>query len=141
LYPTGGGQPHDNGTIAWDGNRRDVDDVRKEGSLVWLSLAGDGPVPDKGATVDVAVDWGRRHALMRTHTALHVLCGVIWNEWRTAVTRGNMEPRRDRHGREHGPGVRPQGFRVRSTARGFRRTGRGTGQWRVTGRPPDRSDV
>jgi misacylated tRNA(Ala) deacylase len=90
FYPTGGGQPHDTGTLAG----RDVVDVRKEGQQVWHTLAApvDGALPAVGDTVSGEVDWSRRHQLMRTHTALHVLCGVIWNEWRVPVTGGNMEP-------------------------------------------------
>jgi misacylated tRNA(Ala) deacylase len=88
FYPTGGGQPHDTGTLAG----RPVVDVRKEGQRVWHTLAGEGLVPTVGDTVSGEVDWSRRHRLMRTHTALHVLCGVIWNEWRVPVTGGNMEP-------------------------------------------------
>src|SRR2546421_7691076 len=72
FYPTGGGQPHDTGRLAGS----PVVDVRKEGDDVWHTLADDGPVPDVGEEVDGEVDWARRHALMRTHTALHVLCGV-----------------------------------------------------------------
>jgi misacylated tRNA(Ala) deacylase len=49
-------------------------------------------VPAVGSTVQCHVDWERRHKLMRTHTAMHVLCGVIWNEWHVPVTGGNMEP-------------------------------------------------
>ncbi len=86
FYPTGGGQPHDTGTL---GDAR-VLDVRKEGGTVWHTI--EGAAPAVGDAVLLAVDWDRRHALMRTHTALHVLCGVIWNEWGTAVTGGNMEP-------------------------------------------------
>jgi len=86
FYPTGGGQPHDTGTLG--GGR--VVDVRKEGAIVWHSI--EGSVPTLGAEVAGEVDWDRRHALMRTHTALHVLCGVIWNEWSCPVTGGNMEP-------------------------------------------------
>ena len=86
FYPTGGGQPHDTGSLAGLA----VTDVRKEGDLVWHTL--DGDAPDVGAEVAGEVDWHRRHALMRTHSALHVLCGVIWNEWRVPVTGGNMEP-------------------------------------------------
>jgi misacylated tRNA(Ala) deacylase len=56
-----------------------------------------------GATVAGEVDWERRHALMRTHTALHVLCGVIWNRWGKAVTGGNMEPLRARMDFEFDP--------------------------------------
>ncbi len=86
FYPTGGGQPHDTGVLA--GSR--VIEVRKEGDDVWHTLAGD--LPGVGAEVTGEIEWPRRHALMRTHTALHVLCGVIWQEWRTPVTGGNMEP-------------------------------------------------
>jgi misacylated tRNA(Ala) deacylase len=87
FYATGGGQPHDTGTLAGVA----VIDVRKDGDEVWHSL-GDGPLPEIGETVEGELDWQRRHALMRTHTALHVLCGVIWNEWGVPVTGGNMEP-------------------------------------------------
>jgi misacylated tRNA(Ala) deacylase len=88
FYATGGGQPHDTGTLAgWP-----VTDVRKDGDAVWHTLGGDGALPESGTTVDGEVDWNRRHALMRTHTALHVLCGVIWNAYGKAVTGGNMEP-------------------------------------------------
>jgi misacylated tRNA(Ala) deacylase len=87
FYPTGGGQPHDTGLLAG----LTVVDVRKEGDLVWHSLDG-GPLPSVGDVVEGTIDWDRRHRLMRTHTALHVLCGVIWNEWRVPVTGGNMEP-------------------------------------------------
>jgi misacylated tRNA(Ala) deacylase len=111
LYPTGGGQPHDNGTLTWNGSSADVVDVRKDGALVWFTLADGSPVPDDGATVDMSVDWERRHALMRTHTALHVLCGVIWNEWHTAVTGGNMEPLSARMDFEFDP--LPEGFGAR----------------------------
>jgi misacylated tRNA(Ala) deacylase len=86
FYPTGGGQPHDTGTLAG----ALVTDVRKEGELVWHTL--DGPLLEVGQTVEGEIDWDRRHQLMRTHTALHVLCGVIWNGWGTPVTGGNMEP-------------------------------------------------
>ena len=86
FYPTGGGQPHDTGRIG----EAAVLDVRKAGDEVWHVL--DGPLPPVGAEVACSVDWERRHALMRTHSALHVLCGVIWNEWRVPVTGGNMEP-------------------------------------------------
>ena len=56
----------------------DVTDVRKDGH-VWHVI--DGVPPAVGDDVEGEIDWDRRHALMRTHTALHVLCGVIWNEW------------------------------------------------------------
>jgi misacylated tRNA(Ala) deacylase len=102
FYPTGGGQPHDTGTIdgLW------VSDVRKEGDVVWHAVAGD--LPPVGSTVSGVVDWERRHQLMRTHSALHVLCGVIWNEWGKAVTGGNMEPLEARMDFEFDP--LPEGF-------------------------------
>lgn len=87
FYPTGGGQPHDTGSL---GTRR-VLDVTKESSTVWHHLE-DASSIEVGESVHGVIDWPRRHALMRTHTALHVLCGVIWNEWRVPVTGGNMEP-------------------------------------------------
>ena len=65
-------------------------------------------LPAVGAAVDGEIDWDRRHALMRTHTALHVLCGVIWNEWRVPVTGGNMEPLSARMDFEFDP--LPEGF-------------------------------
>jgi misacylated tRNA(Ala) deacylase len=103
FYPTGGGQPFDTGTLGG----RPVVEVRKEGGLVWHTLDG-APVPAVGDEVGGEVDWDRRHALMRTHTALHVLCGVIWNEWGKAVTGGNMEPLSARMDFEFDP--LPEGF-------------------------------
>jgi misacylated tRNA(Ala) deacylase len=102
FYPTGGGQPHDTGTL----EGAVVTEVRKDGDEVWHTLQGS--VPAVGDTVHGEVDWSRRHALMRTHTALHVLCGVIWNEWSTAVTGGNMEPLAARMDFEFDP--LPEGF-------------------------------
>jgi misacylated tRNA(Ala) deacylase len=103
LYPTGGGQPHDAGTLGG----LPVLDVRKEGDDVWHAV-GEGPLPAVGETVHGEVDWERRHQLMRTHTALHVLCGVIWNEWAVPVTGGNMEPLSARMDFEFDP--LPEGF-------------------------------
>jgi misacylated tRNA(Ala) deacylase len=102
FYPTGGGQPHDTGTI--DGVP--MIDVRKHGDAVAHVL--DGDPPSVGSVVVGRVDWDRRHALMRTHTALHVLCGVIWNQWGKAVTGGNMEPLEARMDFEFDP--LPPGF-------------------------------
>ena len=86
FYPTGGGQACDTGVLAGLA----VTEVRKEGADVWHTVQG-GPLPAEGDEVEGALDWTRRHQLMRTHTALHVLCGVIWNEWQVPVTGGNME--------------------------------------------------
>jgi misacylated tRNA(Ala) deacylase len=106
FYVTGGGQPHDTGTLTWDGGSAQVVDVRKADGEVIHVL--DGPVPAAGTTVHGTLDWERRHALMRTHTALHVLCGVIWNEYKVAVTGGNMEPLTARMDFEFDP--LPEGF-------------------------------
>jgi misacylated tRNA(Ala) deacylase len=102
FYPTGGGQPHDTGRL---GDARVVE-VRKEGDEVWHTL--EGAVSAVGDEVEGEIDWDRRHQLMRTHTALHVLCGVIWNEWGKAVTGGNMEPLSARMDFEFDP--LPEGF-------------------------------
>ena len=116
FYPTGGGQPHDTGTLEWGDDALPVVEVRKVGDDIWHRLGeADGPGPAVAPAVGVGVhgelDWERRHALMRTHTALHVLCGVIWNEWGTAVTGGNMEPLAARMDFEFDP--LPEGFGAR----------------------------
>ena len=107
FYATGGGQPHDTGSLGG----QVVVDVRKEGGAVLHVLAEGAVLPVIGAQVDLAVDWQRRHNLMRTHTAMHVLCGVICNEWRVPVTGGNMEPLSGRMDFEFDP--LPEGFAVR----------------------------
>jgi misacylated tRNA(Ala) deacylase len=109
FYPTGGGQPHDIGVLRHAGGEARVVAVRKEGPEVWHTL--DGPVPAVGTEVSGEIDWDRRHALMRTHSALHVLCGVIWHEWGVPVTGGNMEPLAARMDFELDP--TPEGFGAR----------------------------
>jgi misacylated tRNA(Ala) deacylase len=109
FYPTGGGQPHDTGILTWPGGSARVTEVRKQGHDVWHTLDGDVPAP--GTEVDGEIDWDRRHRLMRTHTALHVLCGVIWQEWGVPVTGGNMEPLTARMDFELDP--TPEGFGAR----------------------------
>ena len=111
FYPTGGGQPHDIGSLIIGGTEVSVTSVKKEGSLVWHAI--DGGSRAAGTAVSGRIDWDRRHRLMRTHTALHVLCGVIWNEWGKAVTGGNMEPLKARMDFEFDP--LPDGFAARVT--------------------------
>lgn len=106
FYPTGGGQPHDTGFFTWHGGECAVTDVKGRGPIVYHTV--DGDVPEPGTLVAGVVDWDRRHKLMRTHTALHILCGVIWNEWGTSVTGGNMEPLTARMDFEFDP--LPDGF-------------------------------
>lgn len=91
FFPGGGGQPFDLGRLAWGDGTAAITSVGRDGGLVWHELDG-GAVPDPGAAVEGSLDWDRRHLLMRTHTALHVLCGVIWAEYGVAVTGGNMQP-------------------------------------------------
>ena len=102
FYPTGGGQPHDIGRLG----QATVMKVWKEGDHVWHAV--EGPPMAPGDEVEGEIDWDRRHALMRTHTALHVLCGVIWNRWSVPVTGGNMEPLSARMDFEFDP--LPEGF-------------------------------
>ena len=102
FYATGGGQPHDTGVLGG----LVVTNVRKEADHVWHTV--EGAVPAVGTSVIGEIAWERRHQLMRTHTALHILCGVIWNEWRVPVTGGNMEPLSARMDFEFDP--LPEGF-------------------------------
>ncbi len=90
FYPGGGGQPHDTGTLSWEGGSRPVVKVQKRGDDVWHTLEGEAP--PAGTAVRGLLDWERRYRLMRTHTALHVLCGVVWRDYGAQVTGGNMEP-------------------------------------------------
>ncbi|HRC77491.1 MAG TPA: alanyl-tRNA editing protein [Kouleothrix sp.] len=90
LYATGGGQPHDTGTLGDGARVWRVAEGRKQGDAVWHTLAGEG-LPDIGAELRGSVDWERRYKLMRTHTALHLLCGVIWRDYKAPVTGGNMD--------------------------------------------------
>jgi len=94
FYPGGGGQPADRGTLRrpFDGAAWAVTSARKlDGEIVHELEVGLAP-PAIGDEVEVAVDWYRRYLLMRTHTALHILCGVVWRDWGAQVTGGNMEP-------------------------------------------------
>lgn len=94
FYPGGGGQPSDHGTMRRpaDGAAWTVTSARKlDGEIVHELEAGTSP-PNVGDEVEVEVDWYRRYLLMRTHTALHILCGVVWRDWGAQVTGGNMEP-------------------------------------------------
>ena len=91
FYPGGGGQPADAGTLeSASGGSWVVTGTKKQGDDIWHML--DGELPAAGTHVTALLDWERRHALMRTHSALHVLCGVVWRDYRASVTGGNMEP-------------------------------------------------
>ncbi len=99
FYPGGGGQPADTGTLlavepTWGGQRWQVRTARKAGDDIVHVLEGGEPVepPEPGTPVRAEIDWERRYLLMRTHTALHALCGVVWRDYGAQVTGGNMEP-------------------------------------------------
>ena len=95
FYPVGGGQPSDTGTLQTPNGPLTVTGVRRERGTIWHSLEAE-ELPDVGTEVQGTIDWDRRHRLMRTHTALHVLCGVIWADYGIPVTGGNMEPMKGR---------------------------------------------
>ncbi len=90
FYPGGGGQPCDVGFLDVAGHTLAVTKVQRGGGEVWHLVAGG--LPAVGEAVLGRLDWGHRYRLMRTHTALHVLCGVVWRDYGALVTGGNMEP-------------------------------------------------
>ncbi len=90
FYPGGGGQPIDRGSLWVGDDRLDVVRVTQDSDGVWHWL--DGNLPGVGARVEGRIDWDRRYLLMRTHTSMHALCGVVWDWFRSPVTGGNMEP-------------------------------------------------
>lgn len=90
FYPGGGGQPHDTGVLWVGDDRLDVVRVTQDDSGVWHWIEGD--LPGRGTALRGEVDWERRYLLMRTHTAMHALCGVVWEQYRSPVTGGNMKP-------------------------------------------------
>ncbi len=95
FYPGGGGQPSDRGLLlrAADGRTWTVRGAKKAGGEIVHELEpDDGDPPAVGDRLEVDLDWARRLALMRTHTALHALCGVVWRDHGALVTGGNMEP-------------------------------------------------
>ena len=95
FYPGGGGQPSDRGLLlrASDGRSWTVKAARKAGGEIVHELEpSDAGPPAAGDVLTVDLDWARRLTLMRTHTALHALCGVVWRDHGALVTGGNMEP-------------------------------------------------
>ena len=94
FYPGGGGQPSDLGFVIREGVRSRVVGVRKGGGEVWHKL--ESVKLNSGDRIRAELDWERRYTLMRTHTAMHILCGVVWRDYAASVTGGNMEPGRGR---------------------------------------------
>jgi misacylated tRNA(Ala) deacylase len=91
FYPGGGGQPPDHGVLLWGGVQTRIEGARKGDDLYLIPAEGD-PLPPAGTAVRGAVADERRTALMRTHSGLHVLCGVVFRDYGSLVTGGNMEP-------------------------------------------------
>ncbi|HEY5356916.1 MAG TPA: alanyl-tRNA editing protein [Streptosporangiaceae bacterium] len=91
FYPGGGGQPPDQGVLLWAGVQTRIAGARKGDDLYLIPAEGD-PLPPPGTAVRGAVEDDRRTALMRTHSGLHVLCGVVFRDYGALVTGGNMEP-------------------------------------------------
>jgi len=89
FYATSGGQPHDTGHITWESGAASVIDVRSVEGKVLHTLAG--LIPGVGTEIHGEIDADRRKNMMRTHTAMHILCGVIWRDWKRVVTGGNMD--------------------------------------------------
>ena len=90
FYPGGGGQPCDVGSLSDGSQTWQVTKVRKvNGQPIHFV---DGDLPAVGTKVTGSIDWERRYQLMRTHTAMHVLCGVVWRDYGASVTGGNMDP-------------------------------------------------
>jgi misacylated tRNA(Ala) deacylase len=93
FYPGGGGQPADTGRLAGDaGGSWTVSGAKKRGEDIWHTIGSGEELPAVDTQVAAEIDWERRHQLMRTHSALHVLCGVVWRDHSASVTGGNMEP-------------------------------------------------
>jgi len=92
FYPGGGGQPCDFGTLTVNGVTYPVTQVKKQGAEVFHFLGGEASLPAVGAAASGSLDWERRHKLMRTHTALHILCGCVFRDYGALVTGGNMDP-------------------------------------------------
>lgn len=96
FYPGGGGQMADHGIISWDNQEKlgNVIALNKRNDVVWHTI--DYPAPAVGTEVVGTIDWDFRYQMMRTHTALHILCGIMWKEYSVQVTGGQMYPDRAR---------------------------------------------
>ena len=90
FYIGGGGQPSDVGILNWSGREYTVTGIKRDGGLLMHLIEGDRPA--EGSQVSGRIDWERRYRLMCTHTALHILCGVVWRDYGALVTGGNMQP-------------------------------------------------
>jgi misacylated tRNA(Ala) deacylase len=92
FYPGGGGQPADTGSLSWNGQVYTVERARKTSEGLYHTLSAGANLPPPGETLTGSIDWERRFQLMRTHTAMHILCGVVFRDYGAFVTGGDMEP-------------------------------------------------
>jgi misacylated tRNA(Ala) deacylase len=90
FYTGGGGQPTDSGILSSGGQEYQVTGIKRDDGMLVHQISGD--LPSVGSNVSGAIDWDRRYLLMRTHTALHILCGVVWRDYGAQVTGGDMKP-------------------------------------------------
>lgn len=96
FYPGGGGQPADRGFLRWDGKILQIERIKKEKDDVLFFIHPDTDLPPLGASVECVLDWEHRYQLMRTHSAMHILCGVIFRDYGATVTGGDMDPLKGR---------------------------------------------
>ncbi len=96
FYPGGGGQPCDFGSLTAAGVTYPVEKVKKQGDAVLHYLGGTEALPEVDSAVSGLLDWERRYQLMRTHSALHILCGTVFRDYGAKVTGGDMDPLKGR---------------------------------------------
>jgi len=96
FYPGGGGQPADAGKLVAGDTAYTVSRAKKVDGEILHILEGEGPLPEVGTAAHGTLDWERRYQLMRTHTAMHILCGVVWRDYSAHATGSNMDPLKGR---------------------------------------------
>ena len=96
FYPGGGGQPPDDGKLIIESKDYTVKRARKQGNKVIHLIEDGAPLSEINKLIQGEIHWNRRYQLMRTHTAMHVLCGVIFRDYGASVTGGSMDPLKGR---------------------------------------------
>lgn len=96
FYPGGGGQMCDTGMLTAGEVTYPVVKVKKSPDGISHEISIENPLPATGTEVKGEVDWTRRYQMMRTHTAMHILCGVVFRDYGAQVTGGDMEPLKGR---------------------------------------------
>jgi misacylated tRNA(Ala) deacylase len=96
FYPGGGGQPADSGQLIWQAAVCPVERAKKSPEGIWHIVSVDCELPPIGTILRAELNWLRRLHIMRTHTAMHILCGVVFRDYGALVTGGDMEPLKGR---------------------------------------------